>query len=212
MIKRTVWKEHINLLQDRQTQLIEDLRVLADAGFPKAQEEWERSVQQWEKRQAFTKAEEAAAHGQGSAEGTPVPSSTQPTPQLPSTALPASASLHQRNADDRDDMDVDDQQAAGGGKRDAHPPPRRFRLTDQMKQIIWQLVCLSNECCRIENEKKYVLRLFILVNVDLTRMYSQLENNHTIISDQGVRKTLYQKIVAVFPEGWLSSGQISRDG
>jgi hypothetical protein len=32
------------------------------------------------------------------------------------------------------------------------------------------------------------------------------------VSEQGLRKILYQKIVAAFPEGWMSSGQISRDG
>ncbi len=32
------------------------------------------------------------------------------------------------------------------------------------------------------------------------------------MSEQGSRKVLYQKIVAAFPEGWMSSGQISRDG
>lgn len=97
------------------------------------------------------------AHGQPqSTEGTPVPSSTQPTPQLGLTALPLTKSL-----DDSADMDVDDAGGAGlhaNGKqptaKDAHPPAKRYRLTDQMKGIIWALVCLSNECCRIENEKK----------------------------------------------------------
>lgn len=32
------------------------------------------------------------------------------------------------------------------------------------------------------------------------------------VSEQGLRKMLYQRIVAAFPEGWMSSGQISRDG
>jgi hypothetical protein len=38
--------------------------------------------------------------------------------------------------------------------RDAHPPAQKYRLADQMKSIVWQLVMLSNECCRLENEKK----------------------------------------------------------
>ena len=42
--------------------------------------------------------------------------------------------------------------------KEPHPPSKKYRLTDDMKAIIWQLVCLSNECCRIENEKKYVHR------------------------------------------------------
>jgi hypothetical protein len=36
----------------------------------------------------------------------------------------------------------------------AQPPAKRYRLTDAMKAIIWELVVLSNECCRLENERK----------------------------------------------------------
>ena len=36
----------------------------------------------------------------------------------------------------------------------ANPPAKRYRLTDAMKAIIWELVVISNECCRLENEKK----------------------------------------------------------
>jgi len=64
---------------------------------------------------------------------------------------------------------------------------------DAMKSMVWELVLLSNECCRLENEK------------------NSLEGSVIQISDQGLRKVLYQKIVAAFPEGWMSSGQISRD-
>ena len=41
---------------------------------------------------------------------------------------------------------------------------------------------------------------------------SALEGSVIQVSEQGSRKVLYQKIVAAFPEGWMSSGQISRDG
>lgn len=44
--------------------------------------------------------------------------------------------------------------AAGAGKSEPHPPSKKYRLTDAMKSIVWQLVSLSNECCRLENEKK----------------------------------------------------------
>ena len=42
----------------------------------------------------------------------------------------------------------------GKGGKDQHPPAKRYRLTDTMKSIVWELVLLSNECCRLENEKK----------------------------------------------------------
>jgi hypothetical protein len=35
-----------------------------------------------------------------------------------------------------------------------HPPAKKYRMTESMKAIVWQLVLLSNECCRLENEKK----------------------------------------------------------
>jgi len=41
---------------------------------------------------------------------------------------------------------------------------------------------------------------------------STLEGSTSQVSEQGLRKTLYQKIVAAFPEGWMSSGQVSREG
>lgn len=33
-------------------------------------------------------------------------------------------------------------------------PPKKYRLTEPMKSIFWQLYCLSNECSRMTNEKK----------------------------------------------------------
>ena len=56
-----------------------------------------------------------------------------------------------------DDMDVDrpgDGKDASGAANGPQPPSRRFKLSERMKGLIWNLVCLSNECCRIENEKK----------------------------------------------------------
>jgi Ubinuclein conserved middle domain len=41
---------------------------------------------------------------------------------------------------------------------------------------------------------------------------STLEGSASQVSEQGLRKALYQKIVAAFPEGWMSSGQVSREG
>ncbi|TBU23313.1 hypothetical protein BD311DRAFT_800081 [Dichomitus squalens] len=190
LIKRTIWRDHTNLLVDRQNALIEELRALAEEGFPKAKEEWEKSVMQWEKRQERAKLDASGEGSNGvdhSQEGSPAASDAQATPMMPRTPLDQVAIAA------ADDGEHDDGAGGGGRGRDTHPPAQRYRLTDQMKTIIWQLVCLSNECCRIENEK------------------NALEGSNQIVSDQGVRKNLYQKIVAAFPDGWLSSGQISRE-
>jgi hypothetical protein len=47
LIKRTVWRQHTDLLLERQNALVEELRKLAEEGFTKAQEEWKRSVSLW---------------------------------------------------------------------------------------------------------------------------------------------------------------------
>ncbi|KAI1785446.1 hypothetical protein LXA43DRAFT_1038210 [Ganoderma leucocontextum] len=186
LIKRTIWRDHTNLLIDRQNALIEELRVLAEDGFAKAKEEWEKSVMQWEKRQERAKLEAGGENPDHSHEGSPAASDVQATPMMPGAAL-------DHSAPPADDGEHEDGGGGGGKGRDTHPPAKRYRLTDQIKTIIWQLVCLSNECCRIENEK------------------NSLEGSNQVVSDQGVRKNLYQKIVAAFPDGWLSSGQISRE-
>ena len=78
LIKRTIWREHTNLLLARQHEQTEQLRVLSHEGFPKAREDWERSAMKWgasahlpfpaptnpcaEKRQERAKAE---ANGEG---------------------------------------------------------------------------------------------------------------------------------------------------
>lgn len=70
-----------------------------------------------------------------------------------------------------EEMDVDQQHQTVGGTgvpgtdgdgeggkegkdHGQHPPAKRFRMTETMKNIVWNLVLLSNECCRLENEKK----------------------------------------------------------
>jgi hypothetical protein len=78
---------------------------------------------------------------------------------------PASRAAPLPPGDDGVGMDVD-RSLDGEGKetkeiKDTHPPVKKYKMTESMKGLIWNLVCLSNECCRIENEKKYVRRRFI---------------------------------------------------
>ena len=44
--------------------------------------------------------------------------------------------------------------------KEPHPPAKRYRMTDSMKAIVWTLVSLSNEHCRLENEKQCVWVFF----------------------------------------------------
>jgi hypothetical protein len=74
---------------------------------------------------------------------------------------PVSATLGDKDRDkegkDKDKGDKDkDKDKDKDEKKDQgqHPPAKKFRMTESMKGIVWQLVLLSNECCRLENEKK----------------------------------------------------------
>ncbi|KAF8182890.1 hypothetical protein BJ912DRAFT_1061445 [Pholiota molesta] len=171
----TLFPEHLTLLTERQDVLLAQLAQLAREGFEKAKEEWEKSVVAWGR--CFI----SSLHR---------PSSWFSV-QTAGEIAPGSSGgeyrdrLRGADASSTEEMDVD-------GRR----PPRTGRTAKTaraMKAIVWELVLLSNECCRLENEK------------------NQLEGSVIQVSDQGLRKVLYQKIVAAYPEGWMSSGQISRD-
>jgi len=47
LIKRQIFPEHMALLVKRQDELLAELKAAADEGFPRAREEWERSVVAW---------------------------------------------------------------------------------------------------------------------------------------------------------------------
>lgn len=54
LIKRTIFPDHLALLTERQEELLKQLRELAQAGFAKAEEEWEKSVAAWGRSGFFT--------------------------------------------------------------------------------------------------------------------------------------------------------------
>ncbi|KAJ7749261.1 hypothetical protein DFH07DRAFT_961763 [Mycena maculata] len=188
LIKRTIFADHTALLNQRQDDLLETLRVLASEGFPRAQEEWERNLQNYEeKRKAKADDGDPGPSVEGSRHGTEDPEARVGSQGL-SSAGDDKDKTNGANGKAGDEKD-------GPGKGGAHPGPplKKYRMTDAMKSAVWELVLLSNEICRLENEK------------------NSLEGSVLQVSEQGLRKSLYQRIVAAFPEGWMSSGQISRD-
>jgi hypothetical protein len=47
LIKRQIFLDHMALLVKRQDELLVELKAAADEGFPRAKEEWDRSVTAW---------------------------------------------------------------------------------------------------------------------------------------------------------------------
>ncbi|KAI6160304.1 hypothetical protein EDD17DRAFT_1510607 [Pisolithus thermaeus] len=76
LIKRMVSQDHYNLLTARQDELLEQLAQLTKEGFPKAQEEWEKSVTAWHRRHKKTETAKPEAGGVAS-----TPSVTNMAPQ-----------------------------------------------------------------------------------------------------------------------------------
>ncbi|KAJ3809483.1 hypothetical protein F5876DRAFT_43758 [Lentinula aff. lateritia] len=188
LIKRTVFADHLKLLVERQDALLTELKRQADEGFAKAEDEWEKSVVAWDHRQKRLKADHHEDSGSTAAP----------------TRHPTEDPENHGDGFDEDNNPLHPQLISGTGdpgsaaqkpqsEKDVQPPAKKYRLTENMKAIVWELVLLSNECCRLENEK------------------NTLEGSVMQVSEQGLRKMLYQKIVSSFPPGWMSSGQISRD-
>ncbi|KAJ3826383.1 hypothetical protein F5880DRAFT_1476342 [Lentinula raphanica] len=187
LIKRTVFVDHVKLLVDRQDSLLTELKRQADEGFQKAEEEWEKNVLAWDSRKKRLKVDH-----RGEDSGSNGPPTRHPTEDPENHGDGFDEENHSTHP-----SHISATGDAGGTKplseKDTQPPLKKYRLTENMKAIVWELVLLSNECCRLENEK------------------NTLEGSVMQVSEQGLRKVLYQKIVSAFPAGWMSSGQISRD-
>lgn len=202
LIKRTIFTDHLKILTDRQDELLQQLSGLTKEGFSKAQEEWEKSVVAWERRKEKAKNESEAGAASASTPSASVDAAhpddgTVSGVDGDNARADGDRSLADGAGTDGGGPGPDGDNAPGtnkaDGTRDAHPPAQKYRLTEAMKVIVWQLVMLSNECCRLENEK------------------NDLDGSNALVSEQGTRKILYQKIVAAFPSGWLNSGQLSRE-
>lgn len=119
------------MLAKRQEILLEELAKQAKAGFPKAEEDWQHAVVVWDRRQERQRLEA---------------SSETPGTRPPTEERDREGSPHQPGEGG----------STEGGTKEPQPPHKKYRMTESMKNIVWELVLLSNECCRLENEKKWV--------------------------------------------------------
>ncbi|TBU21406.1 hypothetical protein BD311DRAFT_812336 [Dichomitus squalens] len=107
------------------------------------------------------------------------PGNAQATPMMPRTPLGQAAIAA------AEDGEHENGAGSGGRAQDTHLSAKRYGLTDQMRTLIWQLACLNNECCQIENKNRVAL--------------------------EGSNQILVTGIIVAFPDGWLSSRHIWRE-
>ena len=181
LIKRTIFADHLALLIERQDVLLAQLTQIANEGFSKAKEEWEKNLLLWgtdltrspspfsislcfyhhfllrltqkyvpypDKRQEKLRTEVAeASTGTGSAGPT----------RHPTEEMDVDSNSNQPSGVGGTGGDAEGgKEGKEGNDHGQHPPAKRYRLTDTMKSMVWELVLISNECCRLENEKKSV--------------------------------------------------------
>jgi len=205
LTKRLVFPLHAELLTNRQDELLVELKALVDDGFERAKEEYERSLTSWENKQEKKKAERAAenagsngAHPSQSARSSVVDGDVMdvdaPSPgsTLNGQAPPKSSKGKDKDTD-KDKEGGEGEAADAKPEREDKPPQRKYKLTEAMRAILWNLVSLTNEVAKLTNEK------------------NQLENSAEQVSDQGMRKILYQRIQNCFPDGWMTTGILSRE-
>jgi hypothetical protein len=160
LIKRTVFHDHHQPLLQKQDALLEELTSLARDGFAMAQEEWEKSMAVWGASLFLSLFSFSSSPR--------LMSSCVRSPQQRNTRRNGqsrgrlSSNVGNRGRMKRVDVDKDKNLPLTAALTTTAtpaallPPQKKYRMTEMMKLIVWQLVVLSNECCRLENEKKSV--------------------------------------------------------
>ena len=169
---------------------MKQLQELATAGFAKAEEEWGKTVLAWGKTRRFIvfssfdtfmtthfldkrqeKIRQETAEGSGA--GT---NSAGPT-RHPTEEMEIDGEESKDQLKDKESKDKDKDGNPPAPSQVQAPPAKRYRLTEAMKAIIWEMVVLSNECCRLENERKcgfFIVVNYILMTIFLARLKTLL--------------------------------------
>ncbi|KZO91633.1 hypothetical protein CALVIDRAFT_568079 [Calocera viscosa TUFC12733] len=176
LIKKMMYADHQKLLADKTEELLVLLKKEVDLQRPKAEAEYEAALKVYDEHQV------AKVAGGGAA--------------APATGTAPAATSGSPNAMQVDGRPATPEPNTSGvteWQREEKPPQKRYRWTEKMKELLWQLVELSNASAQLTNEK------------------AQFDGSTSNVSEQGLRKDLYKRIVQCFPDGWMQSTNISRE-
>jgi len=169
LTRRLIFADHQAYLQSKQEPLLEELKRLAYEAHPLVVEQHAEAVAAWEEKQKKKAAKVSEEDNADTGASEPAPNGTTSEAQ----AQPAGEESKK--------------------EKEEKPPQKRFKWTEPIKKVVWDLVGVSNDIAA------------------MTNIMHEYEKNIPTVSEQGMRKALYQKIVAAFPEGWMTSTAISRE-
>ncbi|KAG8908995.1 hypothetical protein FRB99_000098 [Tulasnella sp. 403] len=182
LTSRLMYQEHQKFLQDRQNALLDELKQIAVEDFAKAQEDFAKACAAWEERQK--RRQLLTVEGGTPGEGASNAMDVDSRPHSPNPAV---------HNDSEAAGNPGKEKLPGQREREDKAPIQKYKWTDAIKSRVWGLVHLSNESAR------------------LTSLMHGWDATIPIATEQSLRKNLYARITAVFPEGWMNSQIISRE-
>lgn len=177
LVKRDFFEEHVALLQQKQEELLEDLREAIAEAVPTHRAEYAETLRLW--REGATQAPSRGLTPPGvdsmAAAGSPakdVSAATQTvaTPDISQTPTPVPTPVNGATAASTNDAVTS-----------PPPPPRKWRWTERQREDVFQLIVLENGISDLRIEK------------------IKLDNSQEVLSELNMRKACYKRIVDLWP-------------
>lgn len=161
-MKRLVYERHTEILNDRMDVMLDNLRAAVDNGFQAAQLAYKEDLTKWG---MFTIQWSKLCSAQlffqrGQAEKTTEAGSLHPIVHRLTNVLMTLLFQDDDSGTPTSTPFVTTDGAEGNSARrergDA-PPQQRYKLSDEIRNLIWQLVTINNEMAAMTNTMQYVL-------------------------------------------------------
>ncbi|KAM0751212.1 hypothetical protein T439DRAFT_356045 [Meredithblackwellia eburnea MCA 4105] len=196
LIKREMYPARIELLENEQLKAMEDLERGIAEELPRQQEEFLRSHQEWKVAQLEKEANGGAGSGAGSMGGGVLGGAG-----LQEAAVKAPASDAPSIAGEDATMGSPGPEPESKDDGEAREPKWKFRFTEAMRLALFQLYTLEDSKTELTVEKQGLEKATEREGPTREKAYTAL----------AARKTLYAKVNALWPEGLMTTNQLSRE-
>ncbi|CAG8454473.1 9245_t:CDS:2 [Paraglomus occultum] len=186
LCKRTLFPMKIQELEQAKEQLIADLKIAIDTTIPNL-------IKRYNEQKAGSFRSENSFNSDGCGNS---PSRTV-TPTPPNGNTTHNGTHNAMSVDAIIDNDVNDIDAdAGEGSDDRSDGfgkvSKKFKWDDATKSLLWKVIKIEMDLTAMQNE------------------LNEAEEKSERLSEQTMRKRLYQRLLSFWPSGWITSYDISR--